>query len=435
MRADRRDLFLTAEERYDVYCVKASERPHLLETYDGDHSHNEEELPLMDGCDIPQWRAENLVPRWPHWEAAMNVGLGCPLLRRESQLPVPPSLRSGTTSMSQKRFSSWEALREFLLQQPTTASTERISCSQTSQDVPAKDSLLSKRHKVFPRWEEQNIPVIIEGGTEGWNLDVWNYENLVQRFGDVRWRFSDTHGAMMTLATYNKYVSTEGLSDDSPLAIYDSEFGDDNSPMHVLLSDYIVPPCFSDDLFALACENDNKEGQETDQTFMKEKCHSSDEELSSSPSSTSSSGLGSNQIKSRPPWRWILAGPARSGTGLHIDPLWTNAWVALLQGLKRWILIPPNVKLPEGAGLTEPQVPSVIWFRDHYDQVAGLEGVVEILQKPGETVCTWQHLDDLLTKQKAILTFRANKTIVLGICSQWMATFSAQFRANRGSNT
>ena len=87
----------------------------------------------------------------------------------------------------------------------------------------------------------------------------------------------------------------------------------------------------------------------------------------------------------RPPYQWILMGPARSGTGLHIDPMGTHAWVTVVEGMKRWVLFPYGTD-PELIGMQEPQIPSAIWFAERYETaVQAVPGVIEVLQKPGET--------------------------------------------------
>ncbi|PWY97409.1 Clavaminate synthase-like protein [Testicularia cyperi] len=48
----------------------------------------------------------------------------------------------------------------------------------------------------------------------------------------------------------------------------------------------------------------------------------------------------------RPDNRWIIAGPARSGSGWHKDPNGTSAWNAVLNGRKAWMMLPPHVTPP-----------------------------------------------------------------------------------------
>ncbi len=96
--------------------------------------------------------------------------------------------------------------------------------------------------------------------------------------------------------SYNK-----GMLDDSPLGIYDSEFGDEDSPTNEMIQEYKVPKCFSPDLFDLAATKPIP-------TKGTVQCSiDSDNE--------------SSENYRRPPKRWILIGPERSGTGLHVDPL------------------------------------------------------------------------------------------------------------------
>ena len=48
----------------------------------------------------------------------------------------------------------------------------------------------------------------------------------------------------------------------------------------------------------------------------------------------------------RPDHRWLIWGPARSGSTFHKDPNATSAWNAVVRGRKHWILYPPNTQPP-----------------------------------------------------------------------------------------
>ena len=246
----------------------------------------------------------------------------------------------------------WEDLKSGLLEAAVAAAggaREAESCS--SDDFEG-----------VRRWETRNVPGVVEGAMEAWKgygSGRWTMEGFCRAFPDINFRFSDTHGAMVTFATYYSYATSPllGLADDSPLAVYDSEFGDDDSTS-CLLDDYEVPACFGEDLFLLA------EG-------------------------------------TRPPSRWILIGSERSGTGPHIDPLWTNAWVSLMSGKKLWCLFPKGtpgnlVGVEDG----KPRMSSSVWFKNIFPSCMSPEfpsswSPTVVVQSPGQTVFVpngWYHV-------------------------------------------
>lgn len=157
---------------------------------------------------------------------------------------------------------------------------------------------------------------------------------------------------------FMKYLKLQ--TDDSPLYIFDSTF-DDHKDTKPLLADYTVPKYFPEDLFELVGED------------------------------------------RRPPYRWFLVGPKRSGTTLHLDPLDSSAWNTLIVGRKRWVLFPPHVHKSVVSGKKHVQRgeddEAVNYFMDLLPRIKRANspeslGCIEFMQYPGETVFVpggWWH--------------------------------------------
>ena len=86
-----------------------------------------------------------------------------------------------------------------------------------------------------------------------------------------------------------------------------------------------------------------------------------------------------------------MLGPERSGSYIHIDPLGTSAWNALLGGHKLWALFPPSadrdtVKPPKHEGGRE----AISWFAFVYPTLLKAEDAchrpLTCIQAPGETM-------------------------------------------------
>lgn len=200
------------------------------------------------------------------------------------------------------------------------------------------------------RWEEPGVPLLIEGAASGWPAArEWTREELLRRHGDTVF---EAREADMRLADFFAY--SDAQRDDAPLYVFDKRFGE-RAP--ALLDGYEVPPYFREDLLAL--------------------------------------GAGPAR---RPDFRWLLIGPARSGSTMHKDPNHTSAWNACVRGAKKWIFFPPDAR-PPGVHADEDEeqvtVPLSVaeWFSEFYDDAQRLRPI-ECVQRPGDVVfvpAQWWH--------------------------------------------
>lgn len=139
--------------------------------------------------------------------------------------------------------------------------------------------------------------------------------------------------------------------------------------------------------------------------------------------------LAGSQVgeKRRPPYRWLLLGPRRSGTYpsvhpytvfvcvtrelrcLHVDPLGTSAWNVVVAGRKRWILFEPGTSkaIAKGTHLYDVALEDdepINYFVDILPRIRHAYPTarrIECVQQPGETIFIpggWWHavlnLDD-----------------------------------------
>uniref|UniRef100_A0AAV1VPQ7 JmjC domain-containing protein n=1 Tax=Peronospora matthiolae TaxID=2874970 RepID=A0AAV1VPQ7_9STRA len=270
-------------------------------------------------------------------------------------------------------------------------------------DLPVDECNLIKREhcselsvkRFINEYERPYIPVVIDGipETEKWEaLKHWTLKQLRRDYKRAELKCGEDDNGKSIRMKFKYFVTyLKRQTDDSPLYIFDSTF-EDHRDTKPLLDDYIVPKYFPEDLFSLVGED------------------------------------------RRPPYRWFLVGPKRSGTTLHVDPLGTSAWNTLIVGRKRWVLFPPHLpkRLVNGKNHVhgDEDDEAVNYFMDllpRLKQASSPETLqcVEFMQFPGETVFVpggWWH---------AVLNVDDTVAVTQNFCSS--QNFPTVWRKTRSS--
>ncbi|GAX73493.1 hypothetical protein CEUSTIGMA_g945.t1 [Chlamydomonas eustigma] len=227
------------------------------------------------------------------------------------------------------------------------------------------------------------VPCILQNAVNSWPVQKWTFDHLSEHFGAIAFGASRPTGgsAPMLMKDFVDYMKRQ--SDEEPLYIFDKAFAERAPEM---LSHFSVPSVFHQDL--MSC-------------------------------------LGN----SRPPYRWLVAGPARSGATWHVDPHLTSAWNALIHGRKRWALYPPHITPPGVDPDSYDTLTSLQWLLEVYPTLPSHLKPLEFIQEPGEVVFVpggWWHCILNLEPSVAITQNFVSKAN-LRRCIQYMSRGSQNF--------
>lgn len=215
-------------------------------------------------------------------------------------------------------------------------------------------------------------PFILTEPVKKWRAySSWSTASLLQQYKHTKFR---AEAVDWPLETYIDYMR-DCAHDESPLYLFDCAFvekmglrvpeDDDDAAASSASSaadtyDYNPPPTFHPDLFT--------------------------------------------QLRAqRPHHRWLILGPARSGSTFHKDPNATCAWNAVLRGAKYWIMFPSGSSLPPPPGVyvsrdqAEITAPLSIaeWLLTFHAEARRTPGCKEGICRAGEVLYVpagWYHL-------------------------------------------
>lgn len=231
-------------------------------------------------------------------------------------------------------------------------------------------------------FEEANRPVIITDAITHWPAMAWTPASLIQQMGQHAFRASSATAPMPVTFTMEDYFTYASLThDEVPFYLFDKGFA--SAPRHRQqaqpMSNSASPEADSSSTSQRAATGQSENPADSTHTHghgqghghcdgrghTPGQDHGSLEEDYSIPKyfdpsiRTGDADLFHVLGAARPDHRWLVIGPARSGSIYHIDPNATHAWNAVLSGRKKWIFYPPHTQ-PPGVQRTEDSAEAIV---------------------------------------------------------------------------
>jgi hypothetical protein len=234
-----------------------------------------------------------------------------------------------------------------------------IPLTPYASNIPAENNIPRLDNLTEPEFNSNwtSKPFILTAPVREWPIfKTWNTDTLVEKYADVTFR---AEAVDWPLKTYVEY--TRDQHDESPTYLFDCSFVEkmgikvSSGPTEDPEVSYWPPACFGTDLFDVLGEQ-------------------------------------------RPDRRWLIAGPARSGSTFHKDPNGTSAWNAVITGSKYWLMFPfppPGIYL--SADKSEITAPLSIaeYLLTFHEEARRTPGCMEGVCKAGEVLHVpsgWFHL-------------------------------------------
>ena len=253
-------------------------------------------------------------------------------------------------------------------------------------DIPVREASDLTIEAFLEEYEIPNLPVVIRGAMLTNNNDIpnsntnnntttttttmsycpalekWSNEYLSQQCGATK-RLRATSAAAplpahFTAEEYFQYATQ--AKEEAPLYLFERNFA---KIAPGLLQDYEVSKYFRASSSSINSSNSSNNNSDCN-CMINEETKQSDGSNSDLSNHNARIPLIPSQLQhnstliyetdlfrvlgeeKRPDYRWLVAGPARSGSLFHIDPNQTNAWNLCVRGRKKWIFYPPGVPPP-----------------------------------------------------------------------------------------